>query len=238
MKRDVKVIGTTVNSTLLTFDNGEVVVVDTSVSQELAKQLHDEACALGKVSYVINTHEHADHLAGNNFFDCPIICSAQARAVMESAEGLGHIALPSVSFDGSMTLHLTEPLKLQHFGGHSPGAAVVYLPERKLLLCGDLVFAGRLPYMGVADFSKWIAALQELESWDVEQVIPGHGPVGDKSLLRIQREWLEGFVARVQQWNAEGLSIDDIFMSLVEELVPPERWHPMLKRAIDLALEM
>ena len=135
-----------------------------------------------------------------------------------------------------MTLHLGEPIELKLMGGHCAGAAVVYFPERRLLFSGDLVFNGRMPYMGVADFTRWLEALDILQSWDPEVVVPGHGAAGGKEILGRQREWLMGFIADVQGWAQQGLSIDDIFAEVLAKHTPPERWYSMIKHAIELAL--
>jgi len=134
-----------------------------------------------------------------------------------------------------MSIHLGERIDLRLFGGHCPGASVIYFPERKLLFTGDLVFNGRMPYMGQADFATWTSALSELSTWDVEQVVPGHGPVGGKNILDIQREWLEQFVADVNALNLIGEDEDGIYQRLLQKHQVPNRWQEMLRRAIQLA---
>ena len=163
MKRDFVVLGETVNSSIVTFDTGEVIVIDSSVTEEQGRQVKEEAEKRGPIAYLINTHEHGDHLAGNKFFTCPKISSASARDNILRMANLDPATVPTITFSDKMTLHLGEPVELVHMGGHCPGVAVIYLPERKLLFTGDLVFNGRMPYMGVADFPVWIAALKELD---------------------------------------------------------------------------
>ena len=237
MKRDFVVLGETVNSSIVTFDTGEVIVIDSSVTEEQGRQVKEEAEKRGPITYLINTHEHGDHLAGNKFFACPKISSALAR---ESIVGMANVdpgTIPTITFSDKMTLYMGEPVELVHMGGHCPGVAVIYFPERKLLFTGDLVFNGRMPYMGVADFPVWIAALKELESWDVGQVVPGHGPVGGKEVLTQQRLWLESFIAQVKEWAAQGLSAEQLFTEALAKYAPQERWHTMVVKAIELALK-
>nr|WP_290653093.1 MBL fold metallo-hydrolase [Aquisalimonas sp.] len=108
------VIGDRVNSSLVVLREG-VIVVDTSVDEETAFKLHAEAIGSGKMLYVINTHEHGDHLAGNGLFECPIISSAVAREQMLA--GNKPPALPKLVFSDRMELFLSEQVVLQHFGG-------------------------------------------------------------------------------------------------------------------------
>jgi len=224
-----------VNASIVTFDNGEVVVIDTSVSEEQGRQVWEQAQSLGRVAFLINTHEHGDHLAGNTFFPCPKVSSATAREAILRIPNVDSTTVPTVTFTTKMSLYIGEPVELIHMGGHCPGAAVIYFPERKLLFTGDLVFNGRMPYMGVADFAKWIAALKELESWNITTVVPGHGPVAGKEVLLEQRLWLESFVAQVQEWKAQGLSQEQMFAEAINKYAPPERWNVMINRAIELA---
>ncbi len=224
------VMGDMVNSSLVVLREG-VVVVDTSVDEEMGLKLHAEAIGLGKLLYVINTHEHGDHLAGNGLFGCPIISSAVARERMLA--GPKPSALPQLVFSDRMDLFLSEQITVQHFGGHCPGSSVVYFPERRLLFTGDLVFAGRMPYMGQAVFKKWLAALTELESWEVEQVVPGHGNQGGIELLANQRRWLEVFIERVLGWSLKGYSQKQMLEEVLSLHEVPERWHLMVEQAIE-----
>lgn len=236
MNRVFIVLGETVNSTILTFDTGDVIVIDTSVTEEQGRAVYEEAQKYGRVAYLINTHEHGDHLAGNKFFSCPKISSAPARESIIRMPNVDPATVPTVTFDHKLTLHLGETVELTLMGGHCLGVCAIYLPERKLLFTGDNVFNGRMPYMGAADFPSWIKVLKELESWDVTHVVPGHGPVGGKEILKAQRAWLEQFVAEVHAWHKAGVTQEQMFEKLCQKHNPVERWYPMLKRAIELAL--
>ncbi|MDP3058905.1 MAG: MBL fold metallo-hydrolase [bacterium] len=235
MEKGIRVLGQNVNGSIITFPSGEVIIVDTLLNPEETAVLFQEASSLGTVAYVINTHEHGDHLAGNKHFDCPIICTDLARAaIVDSANA--QLKIPSVTFTQRLTLYLGEPVELHCVGGHSPGCLVVYLPTRKVLFTGDLVFNGRMPYMGYADFPVWISALEELYEWDIELVIPGHGVVGNKEILLLQKQYLESFVGEVKTFYSQGLSLDDIFTKICAQYTPPERWLQMVRRAIELAV--
>lgn len=224
------VFGERVNASVVVLPEG-VLVVDTSVSPEGAQEIFAAAGKQGEILYVINTHEHGDHLAGNHLFSCPIISSAPARERMGQEKVA---ALPSITFSQELTLHLSEPILLCHFGGHSPGSAVVYLPGRKLLFTGDLVFAGRVPYMGEGNFSDWIVALTTMEAWDVKTVVPGHGAQGGKELLAWQRQWLESYIQKVLGWVAEGLSPQEMLKQALSQFQVVEHWQAMLLKSFQL----
>ena len=233
----LKVLGGGVNSSLVTLKNGEVLVIDTGANAEEGREVYVQAAELGRVVYVINTHEHADHLGGNKYFSCPIISSVPARELIARFKQ-EHYPLPTITFSEQMTLFLGEPVEISLMGGHSPGASVIYFPERKLLFTGDMVFNGRMPYMGVANFPEWLENLRTLESWNPEVVVPGHGPVGGVEVLSKQREWLEGFIGDINEWARQGLGREEMFKHVLTRHSPPERWYSMIRHAIEFALVM
>lgn len=232
----LRVMGTIVNASLVQLADGSVVVIDTGGNADDGKEVYEAAVATGPVAYVINTHEHADHLGGNRFYNCPVIASSPAReAITKYNNDL--YPLPDITFSDCLSLHLREPVELKLQGGHCPGVATILFPERKLLFVGDLVFNGRMPYMGMADFRLWIDNLARLETWDVEVVVPGHGPSGGKEILTRQRAWLETFVASVRGWRQEGLSPEQMFERVLAGYDTPDRWHDMVRTALRLVLE-
>ena len=58
---------------------------------------------------------------------------------------------------------------------HTPDDMVVFLPAEKVLFAGDLVFRGRVPFVGQADSGQWIRSLDTLLAFDAQVVVPGHG---------------------------------------------------------------
>lgn len=65
----------------------------------------------------------------------------------------------------------------------------MYVKEDGVLFAGDLVFRGRVPFVGDADSFAWLAALDKLFVLQPRVMVPGHGaasvdPVGDLTLTR------------------------------------------------------
>jgi glyoxylase-like metal-dependent hydrolase (beta-lactamase superfamily II) len=75
---------------------------------------------------------------------------------------------------------------------HTPEDLVVWLPDRQLLIAGDLVFRGRVPFVGQADSGQWIEALDTLLKFDARVIVPGHGPVSESARadLQLTRDYL------------------------------------------------
>ncbi len=66
---------------------------------------------------------------------------------------------------------------------HTWGDMVAYLPEHKILFAADLAFFHLVPYCHNAYISKWIESIDKVMKWDVDVIVPGHGPVGGKKDL-------------------------------------------------------
>lgn len=224
-----------VNATALRLKNDKMLVVDTGGTPGDGEQFAKRVAEMGEVAFVFLTHEHGDHLQGNRFFNCPIVSSIPAQqAIVQMLQGDG---APNVAFSDRLEMNVGEPLVMQLMGGHCPGVSVLYLPERQLLFTGDLVFNGRMPWMGQADFRRWIDNLEQLLAWDVSTVVPGHGRVGGKEILRAQQEYLVSFVQEVQQAAAKGQTEEQIFQEQSAKHLVRDQWQQMLRRAIELAVQ-
>ena len=84
-------------------------------------------------------------------------------------------------------------LVLQPVGpAHTPEDLAVYLPGRKVLYAGDLVFRSRIPFVGQADSRNWIVSLDKLLAFDTSVIIPGHGPVSTEARkdMQLTRDYL------------------------------------------------
>jgi glyoxylase-like metal-dependent hydrolase (beta-lactamase superfamily II) len=77
-------------------------------------------------------------------------------------------------------------------GAHSPEDLMMYVREDRLLFAGDLIFAGRVPYVGNADSAGWLKAMDKMIALHPTAVVPGHGPAShdvDRDLV-LTRDYL------------------------------------------------
>ena len=76
---------------------------------------------------------------------------------------------------------------------HTPEDLVVFLPQSRVLIAGDIVFRGRIPFVGQADSGRWLEALDRLIGFDASLIVPGHGPVSTDAQadLRLTRDYLQ-----------------------------------------------
>ena len=133
-----------------------------------------------------------------------------------------HFALPAQTFDGDSTLELggTEIKLLNLSRRHSAGDLVVLLPQAKVLFLGCLFENHYLPRFGTGDVPRWIEILKQVETWDVDVYVPGHGAPGTKKDVAEFRSFLEWLVAEVQSRIDQKKPLVDV----KRELIPFEQF--------------
>lgn len=176
-----------------------VVVVDALGSPILAKKLIAEIKKITpqKVVAVIVTHYHADHVYGLQEFrniGAKIYAQGEGRSYISSETAKQRLIASRIDFspwvnastsligadiwiDQSYTLTVgSVSFKISRVGpAHAPEDLIIYIPSEKVLFAGDLVFRGRIPFVGNADSKGWLQALDEIGSLNPNVVIPGHG---------------------------------------------------------------
>ena len=185
---------------------GGVVVVDALGSPVLAKKLIAEIKKVSnqKIVAVIVSHYHADHIYGLQEFKkigATIYAQGEGRNYLSSETAKQRLIASRVDFapwvnastrliSADVWIDKTFNLKV---GGvdflisrvgpaHAPEDLMVYVPCEKVLFAGDLVFRGRIPFVGNADSKGWLLALDEIERLNPNVVIPGHGSYSTKPL--------------------------------------------------------
>jgi cyclase len=114
-----------------------------------------------------------------------------------------------IVFDGNLTLLVGDHVfELIHTPGHTPGQLAVYVPEEGVVFTGDTIFSGCQTWLMTSDVDQWLEALETIRALDIEHILPGHGPVVDKTYLDTQRsnllDWKSAVAAAVAQgWTRE-----------------------------------
>jgi glyoxylase-like metal-dependent hydrolase (beta-lactamase superfamily II) len=194
-----------------------VVVIDALGSPALAEALLAEIARITTlpVRYVIVTHYHADHIYGLQVFKdrgATIVAhqggreylhsDLAQRRLVASREALfpwidEHTRLQAADrwISDSAVLELGgERFHLHHVGpAHTPEDLVVTVESSRVMFAGDLVFRGRVPFVGQADSSHWITSLGALIALRPEVVVPGHGPLSrsPQADLQLTRDYLQ-----------------------------------------------
>jgi hypothetical protein len=88
---------------------------------------------------------------------------------------------------------------------------------------GELYDDHYFPRIGSRDVRHWIKALRQVEGWDVDTYVPGHGAPGNNKNLAEFRGFLEWLVAQVETRLKEGKSAEDMEKQLL--LPKTYAWH-------------
>jgi len=195
-----------------------VVLIDALGSPELARELQAEITRHTgrRVTHVIVTHYHADHIYGLQVFrdaGAQVIAHRDAKLYLNSDTAQARLRasreelFPWIDegtrlvpadrwIEGPETLEIGGVrFVLQPVGpAHTPEDLIVWVPALRTVYAGDLVFRGRIPFVGQADSARWIEGLDALLRLQADVVVPGHGPVSasldTREDLRLTRDYL------------------------------------------------
>jgi len=117
----------------------------------------------------------------------------------------------SVTFDDVLHVSLgRRRVDVMHLGrGNTAGDAVVYVPDAKTLMTGDLVVYPT-PYAFGSYLGEWTGTLRKLMAIDAATIVPGHGPVQhDFEYVKLVASALDSVTRQVRAAVQEGLSLDE-----------------------------
>ena len=123
----------------------------------------------------------------------------------------GRIELPNQTFNDSLTLFLGKREVDVRFLGraNTAGDVVVYVPDAKALMTGDLLVYP-IPFGTGSYVTDWIVAMKKLDAMDAAVIVPGHGPVEhDRGHLHTITALLESIDTQVRAAVQAGLSLDE-----------------------------
>lgn len=121
------------------------------------------------------------------------------------------LTLPTRVFDTNLTLEVSgQNLELIEVGpAHTRGDILVHVAAAKTVYTGDILFIDGTPIMWQGPVSNWIAACEKILAMDVETVVPGHGPVTDKSGVIEVRDYLVYIKTEARRRFDAGLAVGE-----------------------------
>jgi glyoxylase-like metal-dependent hydrolase (beta-lactamase superfamily II) len=198
-----------------------VLMIDTTSTERRNRRLWDvisEATGERPVRTLINTHHHGDHTFGNWMMPASTtivahrLCRDEMLRAGLAAMALfptcdyGHVevALPTMTFDADLSLWVDDLEIRASFVGpaHTLGDVFVWVPERRVVFTGDLVFHGGHPFLVEGCLSNYPQALARLQALGAEILVPGHGPVATPAVL----DDMLAYAAWLTQVAAEGFA--------------------------------
>ena len=227
--------GYMVNSTAIIGDNG-VVLVDPGGTDEVGHFIKMQVRRITRkpVTHVINTHPHGDHYLGNVAFpEATVISSEKCRELvlqdgdawvrlMESMVGrrfpntrpvAASVVYPPLS-KTTITLNGIKLVLWVPPGSHTAGDLVVYLPDERILITGDILVNGVVPTMQDGFVKNWISVLEQVEQIDADVYVPGHGQLMQRAQVRALRDAITRFYVGVREGYRADLGESEIRSTL------------------------
>jgi cyclase len=186
------------------------------------------------IRYVFDTHYHWDHTQGNSVMadeGVTVVCSQDcaselrtkgqtewdqmAKRTDEYSLAKYRIEQPTVVFGDFMAIDDGERrLELRRVGpAHTIGDAVAFLPREGVLFTGDLCvnwkFGNNVGDRD-ADHQHWAQVLNDLATWNVKTVVPGHGDLGTVATLKAQSAFLDDLWKQVAAGKKAGRTVDEL----------------------------
>jgi glyoxylase-like metal-dependent hydrolase (beta-lactamase superfamily II) len=171
-----------------------------ALSQLLLEKIHkitDEP-----IVRVIVSHYHADHIYGLQVFedlDAEILAPAGAEKYLASdnaGERLDErrftldpwvndntrLVYPDQYLGEGMQFHLGDVEFMITVVGnaHSDGDLTLFVEPDRVLFSGDIIFEGRVPFLGDSNTRHWVQILERMEKEQLVALVPGHGGVAER----------------------------------------------------------
>lgn len=215
------------NSGLIVGDR-DAVVVDALFTEKQTDALLARVRAVTDkpVRYLLLTHHHGDHCFGSHRIPgATLVAHRRCHEEMRRKTTLdfasrterlpwldfagARYTYPDVTFDRELTVHLGDrEVRFLHYGtAHTTGDAFAYLPDERVVFCGDLLFYKVTPFLVEGSFPGWLDVLDRLLALDARAYVPGHGPVADRDGVRELRDYIALVYEEGKQAFAAGLPV-------------------------------
>jgi glyoxylase-like metal-dependent hydrolase (beta-lactamase superfamily II) len=207
------------------------VLIDSGATFQTARKIHEAAkkVTAQPVKWVINTGDQDHRWLGNGYFKSQgmeTIAHADAYADMKarSAEHLNGLAMLKERLDGTVpalpSRFIQEKdaklelggvvIELKHRnGGHTPGDTLVWLPQKKVMFSGDVVYVDRVLGMHPVSRTKaWVESFAVIDEIKPNIIVPGHGKVTSLATAQAQtRDLLLALRAHMRKAVDDGVDL-------------------------------
>lgn len=181
------------------------------------------------VRLLLNTHWHYDHTGGNKILaekGAVIMAHENVRNRMKDRQVIEAFnkeippadinALPVITYQQGPNLHLNgQSAKVITVPpAHTDGDSYVYWPELNVIHTGDLFFNGLYPFIDSSSGGKIDGVIAAAEGIlelvdDQTKIIPGHGPLANKTDLQAYIAMLKDIAASAHKAKDAGKSLED-----------------------------
>ncbi|CEJ57321.1 hypothetical protein PMG11_06018 [Penicillium brasilianum] len=206
------------------------ILVDTPVTGDLAEKLAEwvKQTAPGKqLRYIYTTHAHGDHFFGNPVLlrhfpqaECvatPSVARAIAKQLPDGVDMWkqmfpggqvpeGQFSPTSLPPGGEFSIDGAPLFGIDVLYSDTEASSFLYVPELKLVVCGDIVCGDCYQFFGEASTPEkrqmWLQSLDQIASLDPHIVVPGHkrpSQVNGSYLISATRGYILAFEAELKR---------------------------------------
>ncbi|MCY3412622.1 MAG: MBL fold metallo-hydrolase [Candidatus Heimdallarchaeota archaeon] len=138
------------------------------------------------------------------------------------------IKFPDTIVETGMSLTSTSgDVVLELVEAHTPGDIIVKCDKTKTVFLADNLFTDSFPWIGSGKPEKWIELMDSLiNDTRYEHFISGHGRIGNKKDLVLQRDYLRAILRIADEYKMANKDIKSI--SLKELPDQYHEWDPMV----------
>ena len=214
-----------------------VVIFDALGTPALAELLLSEIRKLTKepIKKVIVSHYHADHIYGLQVFKkegAEILAPAGVIDYLNSDSASSRLEERRVSLSPWVNentelvapdryIDTSEKFKMGNIeftisalgSAHSEGDLTLFVETDKVLFSGDVIFDGRVPWLGDADTVNWLATLNAIKTAKPAAIVPGHGELSTDpvALIKLTHDYLEFVRAKMKVAVDDWVPFDDAY---------------------------
>ena len=212
-----------------------VLVMNAGGNYLLAQALHEEIKKLTSqpVKYVVLENAQAHAMLGSSYWKSQGATIIAHKDAAHEIKQFGHnilagtrarlrdkafkteVVMPDKIFEDKLELQMGSwKFEVLHLGpAHSPGDAMVWLPEKKLVISGDIAFHERmLPLFEDTNPAAWIKTWDKFEALGAQTIIPGHGgPTHMAVVTQYTKDYLVYLRAKVAEILKKGGSLQDAY---------------------------
>jgi glyoxylase-like metal-dependent hydrolase (beta-lactamase superfamily II) len=160
-----------------------------------------------KVTHIVYTHHHADHVGASSLFGSDVTRVAHAetkRLLARDNDPAAPVPLPDVTFDTRRTLHVGgERVELAWHGtNHTPDNIYVHFPDHDTLMLVDILLPGWAPYDSFnvnEDVPGSIAAAAKAMTYPWKHFIGGHmGRLGTRDDMVVYQQYVSDLIDNIK----------------------------------------
>ncbi len=226
----------------------EIMVVDAKMSEESAKEMLAEIKKISPapITVLAFTHSDGDHVNGITGFPADITIWAQEETKRYMGEAFKdekqRAYLPAIKTfaSGGPEYDLGGlKVRLLYFGpAHTSGDVVVYIPDAKVAILGDLYFSGRDPLVHRhknGNSFGLVKVLKSVSALDADTFLSGHAEKATRADIEGMIQALQEKQAKVEALVSEGKSLEQTLEIFgLKETPPAQEGRPRFMNLVEV----